>query len=116
MVNIEKIKTLCKERGLSLYSLEKSLGMGNGTIGKWGLPNRKPNLDNVMAVANALGVSVSELTNESKKISALKDEDGLSPSESETKLISLFRLLPEDMQDDLLAQIEAVLVRRGLLP
>lgn len=98
MVNIEKIKALCKERGLSLYSLEKSLGMGNGTIGKWGLPNRKPNIDNVMAVANALGVSVSELTNESEKISALENESGLN--KEDLAILNLILSLPDEKKKE----------------
>ena len=61
MVDVEKIKSLCKERKTSLYALEKKLGLGNGTIGKWGKPNRKPNFDNVLAVANELGVPIQEI-------------------------------------------------------
>ena len=66
MVDVEKIKSLCKERKTSLYALEKKLGLGNGTIGKWGKPNRKPNFDNVLAVANELGVPVQEIAEAEK--------------------------------------------------
>ena len=194
MVNVEKIKNLCKEKGISLYSLEKYLGMGNGTIGKWGLPNRKPNFDNVIAVANALEVPLSELVStekeetsdvsfglkgtetkgfpilvdrirelcnqQGKTLFSLEKECGFgngtinkwdknSPSVSrviivaeklnttvsyligetdkkgpisenqdgaEKELMVQFRMLPEDLQVLMLAQIKAVLIQRGLLP
>lgn len=58
----ENIKTLCKLNGTSMYKLEKELGIGNGTIGKWGKNGRVPNYDTLSAVASALGVTVAELT------------------------------------------------------
>lgn len=45
-----------------MYKLEKELGLGNGTIGKWGKNGRIPNYANLLAVANALGVTVADLT------------------------------------------------------
>lgn len=45
-----------------MYKLEKELGLGNGTIGKWGKNGRIPNYANLLAVANALGVTVDDLT------------------------------------------------------
>lgn len=45
-----------------MYKLEKELGLGNGTIGKWGKNGRVPNYANLLAVANALGVTVDDLT------------------------------------------------------
>lgn len=45
-----------------MYKLEKELGFGNGTIGKWGKNGRVPNYANLLAVANALGVTVDDLT------------------------------------------------------
>ena len=61
---VEKIKALCKEKGTSMYKLEKELNLGNGTIGKWGKNGRVPNYANLSAVASALGVTVAELTGE----------------------------------------------------
>lgn len=31
----EKVKKLCKEKGISIYSLEKELKLSNGSIIKW---------------------------------------------------------------------------------
>ena len=103
---VEKIKALCKEKGTSMYKLEKQLNLGNGTIGKWGKNGRVPNYANLSAVASALGVTVAELTGEAdekgiKKDPIPKDEavgsakqklldalDGLSDSQLE-KLIGI---------------------------
>ena len=72
---VEKIKALCKEKGTSMYKLEKELNLGNGTIGKWGKNGRVPNYANLFAVASALGVTVAELTGEA-------DEKGIKKSPS----------------------------------
>lgn len=72
---VEKIKALCKEKGTSMYKLEKELNLGNGTIGKWGKNGRVPNYANLSAVASALGVTVAELTGEA-------DEKGIKNSPS----------------------------------
>lgn len=58
----DKIKELCKERGISIRQLERDADLGEGTIKKWSDFN--PRLENVMKVANALGVSLDELLRE----------------------------------------------------
>lgn len=40
---VDKIRELCAERGESLASLERKLGLGNGTIGRW--ENGSPTLE-----------------------------------------------------------------------
>lgn len=62
---VDKIKSLCKARGLTIASLEKMCGLGNGSIRKW--DNASPSVDRAVAVANALGVSLLELTGEDNK-------------------------------------------------
>ena len=55
----EKIKKLADEQGISIYALEKKAGLSNGTISKW--RTSSPTIENLQAVASALGVSVNEL-------------------------------------------------------
>ena len=81
---VEKIKALCKEKGTSMYKLEKELNLGNGTIGKWGKNGRVPNYANLSAVASALGVTVAELTGEA-------DEKGIKKGP-----------IPEDEADNMM--------------
>ncbi len=54
-----KIKELAKEKHLTLSALEKELGFGNGTIGKW--DSHSPSCDKLMAVAKFLGASTDVL-------------------------------------------------------
>ena len=54
-----KIAALCKERGISISKLEKEVGIGNGTIGRWDISS--PTVDNLKKVADHFGVSMDEL-------------------------------------------------------
>lgn len=56
------IKELADKKGISISELEKRAGVPNGIIGKW--RNRSPRVDKLVAVANALGVSITRLLKE----------------------------------------------------
>lgn len=55
----DKIKKLCKAKGLSVASVEKEAGLSNGAISKWNVAS--PTVDNLQAVAKVLKVKVDEL-------------------------------------------------------
>lgn len=67
MIIAERIKDLCAQKGTSLYALEKQLGLGNGTIGKWGKNGRVPNYAKLSAVCEALGVSVEDVMSDQQE-------------------------------------------------
>lgn len=56
---LDKIRALCKERGITLAELERNAGLGNGVIARWGETN--PRVDKLKAVADFFGVTVDEL-------------------------------------------------------
>ena len=56
---VDRIKLAANKNGMTLASIEKSLGFGNSTIRKW--DNNSPSLDKVIATANLLNVSISWL-------------------------------------------------------
>ena len=56
---LEHITRLCKKRGISIARLEREVGIGNGTIGKWG--KSSPTVDSLKKVADHFGVSVDAL-------------------------------------------------------
>lgn len=56
---IKNIQQLCKKRGISIYALEKAVGLGNGTIGKW--KKTSPRIDSLHRVANYFDVTVDAL-------------------------------------------------------
>lgn len=57
---LERIKELCSEREITVAQLERNLGFGKGTIGKW--KERIPSVDKVRVVANYFNVSIDFLT------------------------------------------------------
>lgn len=56
---VERIYALCKERGLSMKSMEEAAGVAVGTVGRWG--THTPSVDKVKRVADFLGVTVDYL-------------------------------------------------------
>lgn len=59
---LEKIKELCKAKGLSLRQLEQEAGIALNTITRWG--ENVPSVDKAKKVADALGVTLDELMRE----------------------------------------------------
>ena len=59
---LEHIKTLCKEKGITLNQLSIAARLSNGTINGW--DESVPRIDNLAAVARVLGVTVDELLRE----------------------------------------------------
>lgn len=55
----DKIKKICKEKGLSVTYVEKKAELGNGLISKWN--DSVPNVANLKKVASILEVTVDEL-------------------------------------------------------
>lgn len=56
---VEKIRNLAAAQGESLASLERKLGLGNGTIARW--ETGSPTLEKLSKVADFFGVSVDYL-------------------------------------------------------
>ncbi|MDF2596446.1 MAG: immR 3 [Clostridia bacterium] len=66
MTLVEKIRSLAKEKGLSLPKLESELGLGNGTISRW---NKSfPNTDKLEKVADYFHVSLDYLLGRSSQL------------------------------------------------
>lgn len=59
---LDGIKRRCEANGITIAELERKAGIGNGIIRRWDEMN--PRLDNLKAVAGALGVTVDELLQE----------------------------------------------------
>ena len=61
---LDNVKRLCYENHISIWSLEKAIDVGNGTIGKW--ENSSPRIDTVKKVADYFGVTVDELLSDAE--------------------------------------------------
>lgn len=59
---VDNIQRLCKEKGTSIWSLERETGIGNGVIGKWA--KSSPRVDSLRKVADYFGVTIDELLKE----------------------------------------------------
>lgn len=55
----DKIKAICKEKGMSVRQLEMSAGLKNGAISKWN--DSSPTIKSLKAVADVLKVKVDKL-------------------------------------------------------
>lgn len=60
-----KVAQLCKQRGISIAKLEKEVGIGNGTIGRW--EKSSPTVESIKKVADYFGVSVDSLISATPK-------------------------------------------------
>ena len=55
----QKIKRLCEKNNVSVYRLEKELGLSTGSVSKW--DESIPRADTLLKVANYFGVSIDYL-------------------------------------------------------
>lgn len=63
---VETIRALCKKKKTSLTRLEEKLGFSNGYIGKMAKRPNSPPYDKLVAIANELGVTVADLTEDTE--------------------------------------------------
>lgn len=56
----EKIKILCKEKGVTVTDLERDLGLGRGSLSK--IDKHKPSNEKIKAIADYFGITQDELT------------------------------------------------------
>lgn len=55
----DTIKELCRDKKISISSVEKKAKLGNGTISKWN--KSSPQVENIQAVATVLNVKLDKL-------------------------------------------------------
>lgn len=68
----DAVKEISNKKNVSIYRLEKDLGLANGAISKW---NRQiPNAVRLQEVANYLGVTISYILDLSRKDGDKDDE------------------------------------------
>ena len=58
----KNIEARCREKGISVSALEKTLGLGNATIKGWS--ESSPKVSNLKKVADFFGCTVDELLKE----------------------------------------------------
>lgn len=94
---VDRISQKAKERGHTFKSLEREVGLGNGTIKRWEV--QSPRLDGLVKVAEYLQVSLDEIVFGDRQAATFCDGKPLTSLESD--LIAMFRLLPADAQKEI---------------
>ena len=103
----DRIRGLCREKGMSLPLLEAALGFGNGTITKW--DKSAPSTDKLSRVADYFNVSVDYL------LGRVASRNMIDPD----SIDGIYLSYAKDMQnngidpDDVKLVIETVLKLRG---
>lgn len=98
MCIVDIIKQLSNAQGMSITTLEQTVGLGNGTIGKW--RKQSPSCDKLKLVADYLSVSIDYLlTGEDKSPSLPNDE---------LELLAYYKELPEREQMKLIGRASAL--------
>ena len=70
---VNNIRTLAATRGTNIATIERELGIGNGTIGKWAKAAKSPPYETLYKIATHFGVTVAELTGEAGEKGIKKD-------------------------------------------
>lgn len=100
---VQRIKALCKEKGITVAELERRCSIGNGIIARW--KTSKPSYERLSVVAKELDTTVKYLlTGEEQKESP---PQGGELSEKDVRLIEWFRSLPPEKQKAILISQDA---------
>jgi|LGVF01.2.fsa_nt_gb transcriptional regulator with XRE-family HTH domain len=104
----EKIKKIRKEKGLTQKELGELLGVSDTMIGKWEGNNRKPKIDTLRKIANALQIDFTELMDNNQH------EDLSEKTRDLTKKIRQLRVLKKLTQLELAekAGVSLITIRR----
>lgn len=90
----ERLKTVRKSKDISVYKLSQLSGVSETHIRDLERGDRNPSFDTLSRLVKPMGLSLSELFNESDDVAFL--------NEDEKELIECFRLLAKDKADGLL--------------
>lgn len=98
MCIVDIIKQLSNAQGMSITTLEQTVGLGNGTIGKW--RKQSPSCDKLKLVADYLSVSIDYLLTGEEKKQDLPDD--------ELELLTYYKELPERERQRLIGRASAL--------
>lgn len=84
---VDRIQQKVKEKGLNIKTLEKEVGIGNGTIRRW--DERSPQCDKLSLVANYLNISLDWLVFGKEKENLTEDEE---------QILDAYRIAGNDMK------------------
>lgn len=105
---IDRIRAKCIERGITMSALALSVGRTDNAGRQWNTYRSLPRHQAMMAVANALEVSVNWL------LTGENEPADRAVTQIERETLSVIRELPVDVQEMLLAQARALADRERM--
>lgn len=112
MCIVDTIKALSNAKGMSITTLEQTVGLGNGTIGKW--RKQSPSCDKLKLVADYLSVSIDYLL--TGKENTLVSHSAASLSDEEQSLLDSFNRLSEKGKGQVIERIKVIEELENKLP
>ena len=94
----EKIKELCQKRGISINSLEETLGYSRNTI--YSMKSKKPNAERLQEITDYFNVSTDYLLGRTDNPRIASDASIIDTDPIEEQTLVMFRKETEDMSDD----------------
>lgn len=71
----DKIKELCRGKGITIQKLEQEVGLSNGAISKWG--KSKPKLESLEKVAQYFDIPISSLIEGTGTLKVVKKKNSV---------------------------------------
>ncbi len=96
----KRLKDIRKAKDISVYKLSQLSGVSETHIRDLERGDKNPSLDTLSKIAAPLGISLSDLLNETDSVSYL--------NEKEKTLVECFRHLSDDKADTLLAFLKTL--------
>lgn len=113
---VRRIDSLAKSKGTSIAEIERSVGFGNGKIGKWKKAPKSPPFESLLVVANHLETTIAYLTGETDDPSAGIKKDPIPKDEAEdsetAELREIWSSADENERRDLLEMARMLKSRR----
>lgn len=95
---VDRICELAHEKGISISALEKTLGLGNGIIGKW--RKQSPSCDKLKIVADYLNTTIDYL------LTGKKNSSAANLTSDEYELLQYFKKLSDKSKGIVLGRAE----------
>lgn len=111
---VERICKLIKEKGMSVNSVEKTLGFGNGAIKRF--EKNSPSIDKIIKLSNFLNVSLEYLvfgTEPTLKVTTIEMPQS-QLTQNEKEMLSIFRMLSEREQLKEIGRLEKTIEQENV--
>lgn len=90
----DRLRSIRKNKKISIYQISKETGISQNHISSVELGKRQPTIDTLARLAKPLGITLAELFNEDNTVSVLTDKERI--------LLENYRTLPDDKAEALL--------------